>query len=429
MVDKGNSSSGLGKGFQFGFGPVKKVIYILGLGIGFFVAYLLISGIWYGFTTGQAPKYLLTQLEKVGLSDIFVTVVDKVYLWSSGRIYTEQDVAGFSGTTRTVEETFGIEIQEFVPDKKIYQLNEPVLARALVKVIKTPKDEDISLDFTNACYLEDYTDIETPKEVIVNPTEKIITNQENFIFPVRCEFSQGYSEMKAYGESSVGKTITDKATSVTAKTSDLKRLRFTPKFSYSQFIGWQPFIKDEYEPDDKIREPNWDVSEGPALLRVGSDESQPFYKNDQHELRIILTKNWPGSIKSLNSVEIGLTEGIELLIDNEFCDFTKSSYGYVLKAPALEETKIDCSSDITLAKLKALTPFKSDVTIDQCIKQYKSEFKFSCPFIVTSAEQIASRTQINVKASYIYEMSKANTLTVTDSEAQTIQPNEPGVVE
>ena len=116
---------------------------------------------------------------------------------------------------------------------------------------------------------------------------------------------------------------------------------------------------------------------------------------------------------------IGLTEEIELLTDNKFCDFALTSYGYVLKAPALEETKIDCSSSSTLEKLKALTPFKSDVTIDQCIKQYKSEFKFSCPFIVTSAEQIASRTQVNVKASYIYEMSDANTITIVDSETQT----------
>lgn len=426
MADKSDSSSGFGKGFHWGFGPVRRIFNILGLGIGLYLAYLVISGMWYGVTVGQAPKYLITQVEIVGLKPAFVWLVDTVHSVSSGNIYTQQDVAGFSGTTRIVKDIFGIEIQEFVPNKKIYQLNEPVLARALVKVIKTPADKEISLDFTNACYLEDYTNLETPREVVVNPTEKIITNQENFIFPVRCEFSQGYSQVGQYYSGATSIATVKEKTSV-EKTSDLKILRFTPKFSYSQEIGWQPFIKSMYEPDDKIREPTWDVSDGPALLRVGSDESQPFYTSDQHELRIILTKNWPGSIKSLNNVEIESTEGIELLTDNKFCDFARSGNGYVLKAPALEQTKIDCSSSSTLEKLKALTPFKSDVTIDQCIKQYKSEFKFACPFVVTSAEQIASKTQVNVRVSYIYEMSDANTITITNPEAQTTQPTAPGV--
>ncbi|MBS3163329.1 hypothetical protein J4427_01430 [Candidatus Woesearchaeota archaeon] len=411
------SREGAGGGFSLGFGIVRRIIKFLGFFAGLFVAYIVLSIIWSAFITGQIPEYAAVGLERIGLLDFAVNAADKIYSISSGNIYKEENAVGFSGTTRTVKEAFGIEIQEFAPDKKVYQLNEPIRARALVKVIKTPEDEDISLDFRDACYLEDYTDIETPKEVVVNPEDRIITNQENYIFPVWCEFKHGFSEILYYSGATDVEAVKEK-TSI-KKTSDLKVLRFTPRFSYSQFIGWQPFIKETYEPDDKIREPTWDVSEGPASLRVGSDESQPFYKNDQHELKIILTKNWPGSIKSLNSVVIGLTEGIELLTDNKFCDFALTSYGYVLKAPALEETKIDCSSSSTLEKLKALTPFKSDVTIDQCIKQYKSEFKFSCPFIVTSAEQIASRTQVNVKASYIYEMSDANTITIVDSETQT----------
>ena len=394
---------------QIAFSPIKFFFRLLATLVALLIALIIISTIWYGFTRGELPEQIRIGLEKVNLDKPVVSAVNFIYNIATGR-YEEVDT-GFSGTTRTVEETIGINIKDFKPNKDSIGLNEPVLARATVEIIKTPENKEINLDFSEACYLEDYTDLESPREVIANPTEKRITNQENYVFPVRCEFPQGFSEIGAYYGTDVTKKTEIK------KTSDLKKLRFMPRFSYAQEIDWQPFTKSIYESSDKTTNPTWDLSEGPASLRIGSKESQPFYAEEQHELEVYLESNWPGNIKLVKAIRLEVPNDIELLTDNKFCDFVSSGNGYILKAPALEETAIDCSSKSGRERIKMLIPrVQSDITFDECIKTYKNEFKFSCPFLVKNAEQIASRTQINIKANYIYEMQGTSSITLVDTE-------------
>jgi len=403
MVKNGGSG-----GFELGFRPVKKVFSAFLFLIGLSFAIIILSTIWYGFTRGQLPSIIVIALEKVHLDKPIVSLVGFIYNIATARY--ENVNTGFAGTTTTVQADIGINVKDFAPNKDTVALNEPILARATIEVVKTPQDKEIRLDFSNACYLQDYTDSNAPGQVIVSPINKIITNQENYVFPVRCEFPQGFTNVGNYSLTD----ITQKTT--VTRTSDFKKIRFTPSFNYVQEIDWQPFTKYVYESTDTVMNPTWDLSDGPASLRVGSEESQPFYSNDQHELYVYLTSNWPGSIKAVNSLQLALPNDMELLTDDKFCDFVSSGNGYILKAPVLEKTKIDCGSKDVIEKIKMYIPIvQSSITFDQCIKDYKGEFKFTCPFVVRNAEKISSRTQINVKANYIYEMEETNSITLVNT--------------
>lgn len=399
-------------GVSIGLSPLRFLLKIVSLTIGLLFAFLFLSTIYFGVTTGELPERLLIALETINLDKPVLSGIEFIYNIATAQ-YVKEDQIGYVGTTRKVEEKVGISIKDFKSRDNNVRLNEPILATAQIEISKAPEDQNILLKFEDACYLEDYT--EQARETRVIPeTELISAGMNNFIFSARCEFPQGFSELESYGPNEL---VNKTETTDVKKTSDLKVLRLNPKFTYEQVIVWLPYTKERYVSGEKTRTPSWDLSVGPASLRIGSSDSQPFYMNDQHDLYVYLESNWPGDIKEINNLELNIPDNIELLTDSKYCDFKRTGNSYQLSSMILQKTKIDCNSKDALEGLKSIWPGRTtDVTVEECINKYKKKFEFSCPFILNDAERVESQTPIKVRASYIYEMRAINSITLLDSE-------------
>lgn len=405
------------------FAPIKWIARLIIWAGALLIFLVSFSIIYYGFFgQGQLPERITLGLEKVNLDKPVLSGVDFIYSIASGKYWT-QDITPI-GTTKEEQVEIGMKINNFKPIENVISLKQPVTATAQIEVSQAPEDKSILLNFRNACYLEDYTDLESPKEAFVSKEEKVIVaGQDNFIFSVICDFPKGFDELLVIELGDKGKLVENSG-------SDIKTLRLTPSFVYEQKIDWQPFTKYQYSTDDKKGQDiiNWGQSTGPISLRIGSDESQPFYINDQHMLKVILRYNWPGEIKGINDITIENPGDIELLTSDRICDFERYGNKYKLKYPVLQDTKIDCSSkeirktivseiasaswmpDIAKTLVGKYAKNPQEITYDECIKIYKNEFQFSCPFVVTNAERKAARTQLSVTANYIYEMSATSSV-------------------
>ena len=425
---KAAAQKGPGEVLAIPFKPFRWFFMIILWAIAILFTFLIIWAMFSLITQGQLDQRILITLQTLNIDKPIVKGLDFIVSITSGKYLTEQTQIGFAGTTTEIEEKIGINIRDFKPRESTVTLKRPILATALVEISKTPANQPIFLNFRDACYLQDYT--EAQKEtIVIPPTEKqIVAEQEGTVFQVRCEFPEGFNEIEPYGGKSTtetaGKIISERtlgiisqekaqaATSI-SKDYDLKRLRLIPLFRYSQKIAWHPFTKELYSSSDKPMNPTWDVSNGPISLRIGSDESQPFYTNDEHMLYVYLSSNWPGQIKELTDIQIEAQNNMQILDNNQFCDFKRVGNVYKLTDEAKKKTKIDCTSKDTLLALAGVEAGRtSALTYDECIQKYKSEFKFSCPFVVTDAEKVASRTQLGVSANYIYEMQATTSITV-----------------
>ncbi|MDD5650352.1 MAG: hypothetical protein PHF86_08050 [Candidatus Nanoarchaeia archaeon] len=398
------------KGVSISFWPIRLLFKILAYAVALLIAFILIVTIYSGLTTGQLPERVLVSLQTLNIDKPVLNAVDFIYNIATAK-YVEEGQIGYVGTTKTVEEKIGINIRDFKPRSKNAQLNEPILATGQIEITKASDDQDINLKFNKACYLQDYTDLETPRQTIITPIQQIVNKgMSNFVFSVRCEFPQGFSEVEPIYVT----TVSEKTTM--AKTYDLKVLRFNPEFTYEQKITWLPYTKNKYVNGDQTRTPTWDVSLGPASLRIGSSDSQPFYSNDQHDLLVYVESNWPGDIKEINNIELQIPDNIQLLTDNKYCDFKRNGNTYELSTPVLQETKLDCTSKKTLNELKNFWAGRTtDLTVEECINKYKKKFEFSCPFTILDAEQVESQTPISVRANYIYEMQATSSMTLLNS--------------
>ncbi|MBU0929938.1 MAG: hypothetical protein KJ623_02605 [Nanoarchaeota archaeon] len=409
------------------FVPIRIFLRIVAIIIAILIFIFITSTLYYGFIgKGQIPERILVGLESVNLDKPVLNAVDFLYGIASGSYATQTEVSTI-GATKEEQEIIGMKINNFKARKSVVSLKEPITATAQIEVSQASEDKDIVLDFRNACYLEDYTDGEVPKEAIVTPQQMpIYVGQNNFIFSARCDFKDGFDVISS--------TKITENSELVSTTTDLRILRLMPSFVYEQKIDWQPFTENRYTKNENVPGViNWGLSTGPASFRIGSDESQPFYANTEHMFYAILKYNWPGNLKNINNLEINLPQDIEFMTDDQICDFERYGNSYRLKSSILQDTKIDCSSKEVLKNIVSKIPSRSwmpdfiknnlkayagnpqAITYKNCIDIYKNEFQFSCPFIVIGAESKASQTQITAKVNYIYEMSATSSISLVAS--------------
>ncbi len=397
------------------FDPIRKsllpaqwgiflIFKIIGWVLGIFIFVSIVIFIGNGIAKGELIDNIQIKLEEWGLSVPLTRFFDRYYSilsWESA-LSPEEDVFGFQGSTETEESDFGLDIESFTPRESVVSTNEPILTRSKIKVGEIPEDKQIELNFENACFLE--LDSDNFVTYDADPARALIMEgMEGRIFTVLCEF-EGVSD--------------DYVGFLGTREYDTKKIRFLPKFHYNnQKVSWYPLIKDVYSSGDEVSEPTWNVKKGPASLRLGSSESQPFYVDESgYVLYVNLKVDWQGDIKEIKNIELDTGDSIRLNTDSNFCDFKFSNGIYILKSEVLDEANIDCTNKDNLkAYAKRIgVPYLS--TTD-CLEKLKNEFTFECPFVVNNAESRISQTRVTANADYVFEMIRTTGIKVVKEEA------------
>ncbi len=298
------------------------------------------------------------------------------------------------GVEEHQQENFGIFVTQFKPMQGVVYPNQPVYLTATLSVEKIPEEKVITLDFSKACYVENYTGAITvePKQLMVDHTWEGSTQT------VSCTFENGFQLEEDKSEGSV-------------------IVRFIPTFFYSQTVVWQPYAKSFHEPTDKPLQPSYGSSKGPIEIVLGSQNSQPFYSDMNYVLYLKVKSDWDGGLKEIKDLKLFVPSGVELEVNSPGCNFIKVGGYYTLTNDALEKTNVDCSALKALSaellvhinnviRGKYGTLSKKVPSYRECVEQYKKEFTYFCPFRVYTTEMQPSKIQFKAEVDYVYQLHK-----------------------
>lgn len=374
-------------------GPIKWFLYIFMFIIGIILLILIIIFIYNGFTKGELLTNLQIKLEEYGISIPLARFFDSAYNILNWNINpTEDPLFGVEESTEVAD--FGLKITDFKTENSNVMTGETIIAYGQVEIGKTKNDEVI-LDLSKACFLEDYN-IEGDTIPAIPSFIPIYLGMDDQIIDISCIFENGISENDI---------------NVKSKGFDTKIVRLLPSIGVSnQDVNWYPSVKSIWARGDKT-EKTMATKEGPANLEVWSSSTQPFYENREgYILRLNLKANpsWNGNIKSINDIYINTGESLFLDTSSPSCDFVNMGGIYALKQDKLDKANIDCNSKEVLKELaKRTISSGGSLTYTDCIAKFKNEFSFKCPFKVMSSSENAERVQVKARADYTFEMIKA----------------------
>jgi len=329
-------------------------------------------------TCGVVLSSIFGGLEKVGAVRATeagaLTLMD--YIWNPDKV---AESLMFTWEEKQVEEEkFGVKITDFEMEEMLYYTKDPISAVATVNV-KAPEDEDITIDFFDACELQDYKGEIEVSAPFTEEKEIIVLAGTEDDFDVTCKFLDGFEDLD--------------------KDISRKKVTFKPRYDFLQNVEW--YVKSKYSKsvDDEKVGATIAIKGGPMILKLNSKSRQPFYVGKSYKLFFELENNkliWGGRLDKVEDIRLKLPFNVELITD-EFCDFTeRGSRGdyrtYVLKEDKLEKINIDCSLK------EFLTEY--DLTMEGCIKLLKDNIKASCEFKFLDAEE-----EVSVGLPFIAEVS------------------------
>ncbi|MFA5176150.1 MAG: hypothetical protein WC413_02735 [Candidatus Nanoarchaeia archaeon] len=301
------------------------------------------------------------------------------------------------GPTETVEEIINLKIEDFAATPKNVEIGQPVVARAIIKA-QAPTTKDLTLDFSNACSLSNYTGPVTI--TVANPKNPTDTSKQRFIpagksdaFSVSCKFLNGL------------------------QTKQIAKLRLQPTFINSQEVSWRVLAKGELEMNDESTSPSWAESQGPEIVTIGSFDTQPFYAGEDHLLDIKLSQNlaWNGYVKEIMDIEIKSPQEAKLLTQEVDCHFQDSGYDtYAIRYDMLARANIDCSN-LEILKSLANSLRKPAMDLDDCLLAIKKEFEFTCPFqFYGMLSRNAVEYPFKVTVKYKYQLNEVTTVNIVE---------------
>ncbi len=381
--------------------PIRLIFTILAWVISIFLIVSMFLFVYNGVTKGEIADKIDIGLTNMGLNIKLANFFDRYYQlvgWDSAK--SPETAFGFEGDVEKTESDIGISIEEFsVRSKKVYT-NEPIFASAKIDIGKIPSDREIELVLNDACSMEDYQLKDMGTVSAIPSTITLTENMEGRLIDVRCEFPEGITVDGLKG-----------------KDQDTKKVSFSPTFTYPNHEAiWYPYTKRFLESKDDIKSPSWGLKEGPAELTIGSSETQPFYEEEKgHIMYVNIKSSWQGYILKINNIEIQTEDDVSLDTNSPYCDFETIGNKYRLKQNKIDEANKDCSKTDVLNDLGRLYKGGSSMTYSECLDKIKKDFTFQCPFTVLNAEEVASKTRIRAKASYIFQMVNAAGVTVYKS--------------
>ncbi len=307
-----------------------------------------------------------------------LTIFD--YIWNPDKI-AESMMLSWEGGKQVEEEEFGVKIIDLELEERLYYTGDPISAIATMNV-KAPKEEDIVIDFSDACDLQDYEgEVEVSGPFIGEREITVLSGNEDD-FDITCKFLDGFEDL-------------DKAIS-------RKKVTFQPSYNFVQDVEW--YVKSKYSEsknDEKVGA-SIAVKKGPMILKLYSKSRQPFYVDRTYKLFLELENNkivWDGKLDKIENVNLKIPSNVEL-IDDRFCDFEERSsrgdYGvYSLKDDELEKINVDCSSREFLNE--------QDLTMVECFDVLKDGIKMSCEFkFLDAEEEISAGFPFIAEVSYSY---------------------------
>ncbi|MAG50917.1 hypothetical protein CL621_04770 [archaeon] len=307
-----------------------------------------------------------------------LTIFD--YIWNPDKI-AESMMLSWEGGKQVEEEEFGVKITDLELEERLYYTEDPISASATMNV-KAPEDEDIVIDFSDACELQDYEgEIEVSGPFIDEKEITVLSGNEDD-FDITCKFLDGFEDLD--------------------KEISRKKVTFKPSYNFVQDVEW--YVKSKYEEskDDEKVGASIAVKKGPMILRLFSKSRQPFYVDRTYKLFLELENNkivWDGKLDKIEDVNLKIPLNVEL-IDDKFCDFEERSsrgdYGvYSLKDDELEKINVDCSSKEFLNE--------QDLTMIECFDVLKDGIKMSCEFkFLDAEEEISAGFPFIAEISYFY---------------------------
>ncbi|MDD5133074.1 MAG: hypothetical protein PHD81_02910 [Candidatus Nanoarchaeia archaeon] len=391
----------------------KKFIFYISIGGAIFLFILFIGFFINAWRTDTFDSILVmagVQAENNGVIRVASTQGISFFEWwlDPRKLITKQVSLG---PTDTVEETINLKIEEFKATPQDVDIGQPVIARAVIKA-QAPVNKDITLDFTDSCFLSNYSGpititVADPKNPNDFSKQRFIPEGRSDSFSVSCKFLNGL------------------------QTKQIAKLRLQPTFIYNQEVSWRVLAKGEYEMNDVSIPSTWGESKGPEIITFGSFDNQPFYTEEAHLLDIKLSQNlaWNGFIKEIMDIEINVPREARLLTQEVDCHFQDAGYNtYAIKYSALEKANIDCNN---LEILKALgnSLRRPSMNTDDCLLAIKRQFEFTCPFqfsgiITKNAEEYPFKAIVKYK----YQLNEAATVNINEPIFKDTGPYTPDVI-